>query len=187
MDECLNILQDTSFVVENSTDGRIIGTSDLFIDPYGDIIASFMTRKRTYMYQIGINGVKKDRRQVTEIPADSSTVQVRHSDVYNAHPLSYHFLTTKKVQNGQFRMDAYFVDSLFNVIGEHRYYKFDNQKYFMDGMQEHLVSNDDSTYFFVSKAEGLENYQHHDYTAWPNTTEAITFLLSYCLTKASLT
>ena len=164
IDENLSIINEKSVLLGDYQGHAILSTSDMFIDPNGDIIASFVRNKCIHMLRIGIDGELKFQRQLPEL-GYSLSVQVRHTGVYSEHPLRYSFLGGRMTSN--FVSEVHVLDSLFEEVEVHSYNNLTTQPTirFVSGMQEHLAMYDESSYFYTSRATGTINNQTHFYTA----------------------
>ena len=163
IDNDLHITDEKTVLLGDFSGYAAISTSDMFIDPYGDIIASFLRNKCIHMFRIGIDGEVKLRRQLPEINYPSSLgVQVRHTGVYSRHPLRYSFLVQRVMATAN---DVHIMDSLFEETEVHTYGRLTNQPNtnYMPGMQEHLAEYDESSYLYASPALGVVN--NHGYAA----------------------
>ena len=145
LDNNLNLTDYLEIPVESYLDSYIITVSDLFIDPKGDIIASYWGTQYFNMLRIGIDGTIKHRK---EMEMESGLLlQPKHTGMFTNTPLTYYYFG-KKVGGG---MQAYFMDSLFQVVGDHEYYKTNNTNWFVGGMQEYIVPYNDSIHLLSSR------------------------------------
>ncbi len=151
IDKDLNILSELEVPITDFLYDYVITSSDLFIDFYGDIIASYWCQQKFYMLRIGIDGTIKHHRMVEEMASSGLMIQVRHTNVFCESPLTYYYLGWKNSKNEG--LQAYFIDSLFQVTGEHQYYQMDDLGRFDGGMQEHIVPFETSTYLLSSRFE----------------------------------
>ena len=162
IDNDLHITDEKTVLLGDFSGHAVISTSDIFIDPYGDIIASFLRNKCIHMFRIGIDGEVKFRRQLPEINYSSSlSVQVRHTGVYSRQPLRYSFLVERTTATSN---DVHIMDSLFEETEVHTYYRLNSPNtIFIPGMQDHLAEYDESSYLYTSQALGVIN--GHGYAA----------------------
>lgn len=166
MDKDLNIVNTKEVAIVEMLKDVIITSSDMFIDPNNDIIATYLSNRCIHVHRIGLDGTMKGRNRLPEIETHSNLfLQARHSGVYSESPLSYYFMVTKNNSSNNYYINAYFIDSTLQDMGHHQYYKFMGNIYHCDGMQEDMVSMDDSTYLVFSRASGTQNYQFHNYSA----------------------
>ena len=156
IDKDLNILSELEVSITDFLYDYVITSSDLFIDPYGDIIASYWCQQKFYMLRIGIDGTIKHHRMVEEMASSGLMIQSQHTNVFCESPLTYYYLGWKISNNGG--LQAYFIDSLFQVTDEHLYYKTDSYSWFSGGLQEHIVPFDNSTHLLASRYK--MNYTH---------------------------
>lgn len=145
LDNNLNLMDHFEIPVESYLDDFIITASDLFIDPQGDIIASYWGSQYFNMLRIGIDGTIKHRK---EMEMDSGLLlQPKHTGLFTNAPLTYYYFG-KKIGGG---LQAYFMDSLFHVVGDYEYYKTNNTNWFVGGMQEYIVPYNDSIHILASR------------------------------------
>ena len=161
LDEELHIVDTKDVPIVNMLDERIIKTSDMFIDPNQDIIATYLLEGCIHVYRIGLDGEVKASNSLPRIETFSSLeLQARHSGVYCKTPLTYYFIVTSDYSNYRKYINAYLIDSNLQDAGHHRYDRFSRNRYWHnDGMQEDMVDKDDSTYLLFSRA--VDNYGHH--------------------------
>ena len=166
VDDELNTVDTKEVALVNQLNDKIISSSDLFMDSNHDIIATYLLDRCIHVYRIGLDGMVKMRNRLPEIETYSSLLlQARHSGVYSETPLAYYFMVTKNNSAGNYYINVYFIDSTLQDAGHHQYYKFHGDIRHNYGMQEDLVTKDDSTYLLYSRAEGYVNHQNHRYTA----------------------
>ena len=165
IDDNLCIINDISVMLGNYQGHAILSTSDMFIDPNGDIIASFVRNKCIHMLRIGIDGELKFQKQLPELGYSSLSVQARHTGVYSEYPLRYSFLVERMTSNPV--SEVHIMDSLFEEVEVHPYNNLTTQPsiHFISGMQEHLAMYDESSYLYTSRATGTINNQTHFFTA----------------------
>ena len=145
----LNITGNIDVPIEDFLYDYIISSSDLFTDTHGDIIASYWCRQKFYMVRVGIDGTIKYRKMVEELSSSGLWLQPNHTNVFCNSPLTYYYLGAKI--DDATGLQAYFIDSLFQVTGEHQYYQMDDSGWFSGGMQEHIVPFETSTYLLSSR------------------------------------
>lgn len=156
IDKDLNILNELEVPITDFLYDYVITSSDLFIDPHGDIIASYWCQQTFYMLRIGIDGTIKHHRMVEEMASSGLMIQPQHTNVFCESPLTYYYLGWK-ISNHE-GLQAYFIDSLFQVMNEHLYYQTDSYSWFSGGLQEHIVPFDNSTHLLASRYR--RNYTH---------------------------
>ena len=156
LDKDLNIMSETDVSITDFLYDYVITSSDLFIDSYGDIIASYWCQQKFYMLRIGIDGTIKHRRMVEEMASSGLMIQPRHTNVFCNSPLTYYYLGFDINNTGG--LQTYFIDSLFQVTNEHLYYNTDSYSWFRGGLQEHIVPFDSSTHLLASRYR--KNYTH---------------------------
>ena len=156
IDKDLNILNELEVPITDFLYNYVITSSDLFIDPHGDIIASYWCQQTFYMLRIGIDGTIKHHRMVEEMASSGLMIQPQHTNVFCESPLTYYYLGWK-ISNHE-GLQAYFIDSLFQVTDEHLYYQTDSYSWFSGGLQEHIVPFDNSTHLLASRYK--RNYTH---------------------------
>ena len=163
-DKDLHILDTKDVPVVNMLSDGIIKTSDMFIDPNQDIIATYLFERSIFVHRISLDGEVKGHNSLPEIETFSTLqVQARHSGVYCENPLTYYFMVTNNTSNYGYYINGYFIDSTLQDAGHHRYDRFSGNKCWHSfGMQEDIVAKGDSTYLLFSKAGDL--HAHH-YTA----------------------
>lgn len=136
---------------------------DYFLDPYGDIIASFSSRVDSLVIvsfnRIAFDGTIKYSREVPGI-RNFARLQSWHSWIYRQSPLQYCYWGS---ENGSDLYDrppirSYVIDSLFNVTDEHCYYLY-NGLPFGNGWQEHIIPQGDEHYLLATR------YNWFDYSA----------------------
>ena len=144
-----------------------IRSYDYFMDPNGDIIASFSVGRdslfTTCFNRIGFDGELKYSREVPEI-RHFQHLQSWHTWVFRQSPLQYSYWGS---ENGTDLHDRppirlYVLDSLFNVTDEHCHYLYDGQV-FKKGWQEHIVPLDDEHYLLAIRYNRWEYHEqlHH--------------------------
>lgn len=132
-----------------------VNMSDMFIDPNGDIIASYIEDSNLLSCRIGFDGQLKSHRQIEGITTENHTLQVRYSFVYSESPLLYLYLFGRRDRTW---LTGYIVDADFNLVGEHKY-SDTGLGYLMSynsGLQEHVVTMDDSSYLLASRIDELK-------------------------------
>lgn len=145
LDHNLSLMDNLEIPVESYLDSYIITVSDLFIDSKGDIIASYWGPQYFNMLRIGIDGTIKHRK---EMEMESGLLlQPNHTGIFTNAPLTYYYFG-KKMGGG---LQAYFMDSLFQVVGDYEYYKTNNTNWFVGGMQEYIVPYNDSIHLLASR------------------------------------
>ena len=146
IDKDLSVTGNLEVPIENFLDDYIITTSDLFIDSQGDIIASYWGPHDFNMLRIGTEGTIKYRKSMEM--GTGLLIQPRHTGVFSDEPLTYYYFGEKLSGGG---LQAYFIDSSFQIIGDHLYYKTNNHNWFNGGMQEHIVPFNNSTHLVASR------------------------------------
>ena len=141
LDRNLNITDGFEVPIVNFLYDFIITSSDLFIDNYGDIIASYWCQQKFYMLRIGIDGSIKSHQEIEAISA-SLRIHERHTNTYSDSPLLYYYIGSNHSNS---EITTYIIDSTFQVIEEHTY----DQSY-LGGWHEHIVPQRD-TYLMSSR------------------------------------
>ena len=160
IDSNLNIIGTNDVLLDNSIHWN---SYDCFMDSNGDIIASFSFTEdsafRTFFVRLGFDGTLKLKKEIPEI-RHFEQLQSSHTGEYCKSPLRYCYWgsnnTSDLGENPPIR--NYVLDSLFNVVDEHGYYKYNNN-FFGNGWQEHIVSLDDEHYLLITR------YSRYDYNS----------------------
>ena len=135
VDRNLSILDVVNVTIEEFLYDFIITSSDLFIDPNGDIIASYWCQQKFYMLRIGLDGTIKARREVESV-SPSLLIHERHTNVYSDTPLLYYYIGADYASS---QITSYILDSTFQVMEEHAY-----QPSYLGGFHEHIIPQGNS-------------------------------------------
>ena len=163
IDNNLNIIGTNDVLLDNS----IHWTSfDCFMDHYGDIIASFSftedTAYRTFFVRLSFDGSLKLKKEIPEI-RHFDYLLPGHTGEYCKSPLRYCYWGSSNIndlgENPPIR--NYVLDSLFNVVDEHGYYRY-KFNFYGNGWQEHFVPLDDEHYILTTR------YSRHDHSTNSN-------------------
>ena len=160
IDSHLNIIGTNDVLLDNSTHWN---SYDCFMDSNGDIIASFSftedTAFRTFFVRLGFDGTLKFKKEIPEI-RHFEQLQSSHTGEYCKSPLQYCYWGSNNTndlgENPPIR--NYVLDSLFNVVDEHGYYRYNNN-FYGNGWQEHIVPLDDEHYLLTTR------YSQYDYNS----------------------
>ena len=160
IDSNLNIIGTNDVLLDNSIHWN---SYDCFMDSNGDIIASFSFTEdpafRTFFVRIGFDGTLKLKKEIPEI-RHFEQLQSSHTGEYSKSPLQYCYWGSNNTndlgENPPIR--NYVLDSLFNVVDEHSYYKYNNN-FYGNGWQEHIVPLDDEHYLLTTR------YSRYDYSS----------------------
>ena len=130
---------------------------DCFMDTHGDIIASFSFMEgsdfKTFFTRVGFDGTLKHKREVPQI-RQFEKLQSCHSGMFCKTPLRYCYWGSNKTSdlNENPPIRNYVLDSLFNVVDEHCYYRYHyNAHVYSNGWQEHIVPLDDEHYLLTTR------------------------------------
>ena len=166
LDNMLNITTTNDIVFDHIEQDYY--SHDYFIDPCGDIIASYSVGAdslfKVVFVRIGFDGMVKHTKEVPEI-IDFDQLQIRHSGMFSNTDLLYcywgHNRNSNMTNNPPIR--AYVLDSLFNVVDEHGYYKYDGE-FYGTGWNEHFAPFGDDYYLLTTRYNKLDfntYYTHH--------------------------
>lgn len=149
MDANLDILAETSVEVEDFLSDFLITSSDLFIDPCNDIVASYWCRQRFHMLRIGLDGTIKKRAEVDSISA-SLMIHERHTGMYDNEAMQYYYIGNEYTTGLANVIDVYVIDSSFHVVEQMRYDSCAGG-YFCGGFHEHVMPIGDNSYLLSSR------------------------------------
>lgn len=146
IDDALQLVDNIDVEIADTLYDFMVSSSDLFIDPYGDLIVSYWCNQRFYMLRIGIDGTIKQRQRVDGI-APSLLIHERHTNVYSESPLLYYYIGSY-YSSGV--IECYIVDSVFQVVDEHQFGENGNST-FTGRFKEHIIPMDSETYLLSSR------------------------------------
>ena len=166
-DRDFNISSSREVLFDYTVNARF--TYDYFMDPHGDIIASFSSMIDSIVVvsfnRIAFDGTLKYSREVPEI-RNFSYLQSWHSWVYRQSPLQYSYWGSEIGSDLHDRppIRCYVIDSLFNVTDEHCYYLYDDWP-FRHGWQEHIIPLGEEHYLLSTRYSRYDhsNLTHHYY------------------------
>ena len=164
IDMHLNLINDTILFIDPSAPSELIPITprgsyscDFFVDPNGDIIASYSVKDdpnetfMTYFLRIGFDGTLKSRTEVPQIRYFDHLHEI-HSGTFNESPVQYCYWggnhDSDTGDNPPIRL--YVLDSLFNVVEEKRFYFYEGHFYHKN-WYDPFVSIDDQHYLQVNK------------------------------------
>jgi len=160
IDSNLNVIGTNDVLLDNSIHWN---SYDCFMDSNGDIIVSFSFTEdaifRTFFVRLSFDGTLKLKKEIPEI-RHFEQLQSSHTGEYCKSPLRYCYWGSNNTndlgENPPIR--NYVLDSLFNVVDEHSYYKYNNN-FYGNGWQEHIVPLDDEHYLLTTR------YSRYDYSS----------------------
>ena len=164
IDSNLSIMGTNDVLLDNSIHWI---SYDCFMDTTGDIIASFSVSEssdfKTCFARIGFDGTLKCKKEISEIQ-QFEKLQSCHTGMFCKSPLQYCYWGSNQTsdldENPPIR--NYVLDSLFNVVDEYAYYRYNNNLY-GNGWQEHIVPLDDEHYLLATRYSRY-NYGSSSYT-----------------------
>ena len=165
IDKDLNIIMETDLEIDHSQALFDHYTYDFFVEPQGDIIASYTIKDDTnethmaYFLRIGFDGTMKDRREVPQIWYFDDLLE-KHTGVYSNSPLLYWYWGHNRISdtgdNPPIRL--YVLDSLFNVVEEKCLYSYQGC-FYSASWYNHFAPVDDQHYLLVNNYDKLDaNY-----------------------------
>ena len=166
IDMYLNLINDTILEIDHSTELFFNYSYDLFVDPNGDIIASYSIKDdpnetfMTYFLRIGFDGTLKCRTEVPQIRYFDLLQRTIHSGMFNESPVQYcYWGSNHDLNNGDNPpIRLYVLDSLFNVVEEIRFYRY-HECWYYHGLNCQFVPIDDQNYLHVNRYwENDSNY-----------------------------
>jgi len=157
-DNMLNVTSTKDIAFDHVLPGGY--SHDYFIDPCGDIIASYSVRTdSSFMVvfaRIGFDGTVKRTKEVPEI-VDFDELQICHSGMFSNTDLQYCYWG--HIRNNDPPIRAYVLDSLFNVVDEHDYIRYQSEWY-GSGWHEQIVPLDNEHYLLATR------YSKFDYSTY---------------------
>ena len=166
IDKDLNFIGETDLEIDHSQALFDHYTYDFFVEPQGDIIASYTVKDDTnethmaYFLRIGFDGTMKDRREVPQIRYFDDLLE-KHTGVFSKSPLLYWYWGHNRISdtgdNPPIRL--YVLDSLFNVVEEKRLYHSYPNCFYSASWYNHFAPVDDQHYLLVDNYDKLDaNY-----------------------------
>jgi len=166
IDKDLNIVGETYLEIDHSPSLFDHYTYDFFVEPQGDIIASYSIKDdpnetfMTYFLRIGFDGTVKHRTEVPQIRYFDNMLE-RHTGMFNESPVQYwywgHNQTSDTGDNPPIRL--YVLDSLFNVVDEKCFYSYQGC-FYSASWYNHFAPIDEQYYIHVNDFHKLDANHH---------------------------